>query len=145
MFARLIALLATGEAAAVKRRIKAAVVSYVVAGFLGLLAIIFLVLAAYLAAAERWGSIAAAIGFGLCLLVLSVVVFIAYRITARSRRRAEMSRRAESMMVGASALAVLPTLVGKKRNWLTAAIVLAGLASYAAYSELTRKGRRDED
>jgi len=144
MFAQLIALLATGEAAAVKRRIKTAVVFYGVAGLLGLLAVIFLVLAAYLAAAARWGSIAAAVWFGVGLLVLSALVFIVYRITARSRRRAAMGKRAESMMVGASALAMLPSLMGRKRGWLGALTVLAGLAGYAAYTELRRR-RRDEE
>ncbi|WP_011582416.1 MULTISPECIES: hypothetical protein [Chelativorans] len=145
MFARLIALLATGEAAAVKRRIKTAAIFYLAAGFLGFLAVIFLVLAAYLAAATRWGAIATAVWFGLGLLVLSAVIFIAYRISARSRRRAEMSKRAESMMVGASALAMLPSLVGKKRNWVTAVMVLAGLGGYLAYTELMRRSRRAED
>jgi len=145
MFARLIALLATGEAAAVKRRIKTAAIFYAAAGFLGLLAVVFLALAAYLAAASQWGPIAAALWFGIGLLVLSAIVFIAYRITARSRRRAEMGKRAESMMVGASALAMLPSLVGKKRGWLTALTVLAGLAGYAAYTEMTRRSRRDGD
>jgi len=146
MFARLIALLATGEAAAVKRRLKTAVIFYAAAGIAALLALVFLVVAAYLWAASRWDPTATALWFGIGLLLLSIAIYIAYRITARARRRAAMGKRAETMMVGASALAMLPSLVGRRGRWTSLLVLLAGLAGYAAYTEFERRtGRRNRD
>ncbi|WEX10044.1 hypothetical protein [Chelativorans sp. AA-79] len=145
MFGHLLALLATGEAASIKRRIKAAVVSYAAVGILAFFAVVFLVLAAYLTVAVRWGPIEAALWFGIGFLVLAGVILIAYRLTARARRRAAMHRRTESMMVGASALAMLPSLIGRKGSWVTALTLLAGLAGYAAYTRVSRRDRREED
>ncbi|WP_309085112.1 hypothetical protein [Chelativorans sp.] len=145
MFARLLALLATGEAAAVKRRLKTAVMFYAAAGLVALLALVFLLVALYLWAAAHWGATATALWFGVGLLIVSGLIFIAYRVTARARRRAAMGKRAESMMVGASALAMLPTLVGRRGSWTTALVLLAGLAGYAAYNEYMRRmGQRDD-
>jgi O-antigen/teichoic acid export membrane protein len=139
MFARLIALLAAGEAAAIKRRIKIAAIAYAAAGVSVFLAVIFLVVAGYLAAAVRLGPIEAALWFGVGFLLLAGVIYAIYRVTARAR--AEAGKRAESMMVGASALAMLPAL-GKKGGWSAVLMALAAVAGYAAYTEYERRSRR---
>jgi FtsH-binding integral membrane protein len=141
MFARLIALLAAGEAAAIKRRIKIAAIAYAAAGASVFLAVIFLVVAGYLAAAVRLGPIEAAVWFGVGFLLLAGVIYAIYRVTARARARAEAGKRAESMMVGASALAMLPAL-GKKGGWSAVLMALAAVAGYAAYTEYERRSRR---
>jgi len=148
MFARLFALLATGEAAAIKRRLRTAIVFYAAAVSTAFMALVFLVLSAYLWAASHWGATRTAMWFGIGFLLLSAVIFIAYRVTARARRRAAMGKRAETMMVGASALAMLPSLVGRRARWTMPLILLAGLAGYAAYREFERRtgtSRRSSD
>ncbi|WP_274423122.1 hypothetical protein [Chelativorans sp. YIM 93263] len=150
MLARLFALLATDEAAVVKRRLKAAVIAYALVGAAALLAFVFLILAGYLAAAIHWGAIESAIGFAVGFLLLALLVYVAYRILAGAQRRAQQRKRAAdaSMMAGASAMAMLPALLSKKGGVAAVLMGLAGIAGYAAYREFGRSGvdpsKRDE-
>ncbi|WP_265515727.1 hypothetical protein [Nitratireductor luteus] len=143
MFARLIALLATGEATLIKRRLKSGLVAYSILALTALLALVFLLLAAYLAATARWGAINAALWFGIGFLVLSLAVFIAYKIVARAQRRAQQRKRVSDtgMLVGATAVAMLPAILGKRSGAIGILLTLAGVAGYAAYRENER--RRD--
>lgn len=150
MLARLFALLATDEAAVIKRRVKAAVVTYALVGAAALLALVFLIIAGYLAAAVRWGAIASAIGFAVGFLLLALLVYIVYRVVSGAQRRAQQRKRAAdaSMMAGASAMAMLPALLSKRGGMATALMALAGIAGYAAYREFKQSGtdpsKRDE-
>lgn len=143
MLARLIALLATGEAGVVKRRIKTTVTAYAVAGLSGCAALVFFILAAYLAAAIRWGAIAAAIWFGVGFAVLTAVILIIYKIVAGAQRRAQQQRRAAdtTTLAGASAMAMLPAIMSKKGGATAALAVLAALAGYSAYRAYDRQER----
>lgn len=146
MLARLFALLATGEAALLRRRIKAAAIAYAALGFLGLLTVIFLVLAAYLAAAIRWGAIQSAIWFAIGFFLLMVLTYLIHNIVNRMQRRAQRRKRAADtgMLAGASAVAMLPALISKKGGMATLLLALAGIAGYAAYREFGRdKDRRE--
>ena len=147
MFPRLVALLASGEASVVKRRLKTALMAYVLLAVTGLFALIFLLMAAYLAAAARWGAIGAAFWFGIGFVVIGVIVFATYRILARAQRRAQQHRRAadRSAIAGASALAMLPTLVGRKGGAAGLLVVVAGVAGYAAYREFGRLIKKRHD
>ncbi|WP_163271640.1 hypothetical protein [Chelativorans alearense] len=145
MFSRFIALLAAGEAANVKRRVKAAVVGYVLVAATGLPALAFLLLAAYLAVAARWGPLASALWFGSGLAVLCGLTFVVYRTVAGAQRRKQEQKRAADagLLMGASALTVLPALLGRRRGAAALLLALAGLAGYAAYREHER-GDTDE-
>ncbi|MCT8989673.1 hypothetical protein NYR54_05095 [Chelativorans sp. SCAU2101] len=146
MLGRLIALLATGEAAGLKQRVKSAAIAYGIIAVATFLALAFLLLAAYLAAATRWGAIAAALWFGTGFLVLAAIAFAIYRLIANAQRRARRRQRVDTGLVaGASAITLLPTVLGKKTGRIGLLLVLAGIAGFAAYREVTRstgKGSR---
>lgn len=135
MFSRIVTLLATGEAASIKRRVKTAVVAYVLLAATGLPALVFLLLAAYLAAAANWGALTSALWFGVGFAVLCGLTFVIYRITAGVERRKQERRRAADagLLVGASALTMLPALLGRRRGATALLLALAGLVGYAAY------------
>lgn len=145
MFARLIALLATGEAGVVKRRIKTAVIAYTAAALAFLLALVFLLVSAYLASAVRWGAIDAAFWFGIGFVILTALILIVYKIVAASQRRAQQRRRAAdaSMVAGASAMAMLPAILTRSGGIAAVLLGVAGLSGYAAYRALY--GSADED
>lgn len=148
MLARLFALLATGEAGLIKQRVKTAAIAYTLALTMAVLALVFLLVAGYLAAAVRWGAINAALWIGIGFAVLTGLVLIVYKIVSAAQRRAQRRKRAAdaSMMAGASAMAMLPAIIGKKGGTTAILIGLAGLAGYAAYRQFDRPGDdRDED
>lgn len=145
MLTRLVAALAAGEARDVARRLRIASVLYVLAAVLAVFGGVFLVLAAYIAAAERWGAIAAAAGFGVGFLVLALIVVAALKVWTGMRRRRARRRRAADVgaLAGSAALAAVPSLVA--RSGLGSLIVpLALIAGYAIYRENAGSGDRDE-
>lgn|SRR5690606_28680936 len=144
MLARLIALLATGEVAAVRRRVRSAAAFYAAIGVTLVLGLFFLVLAGYLAVAIRRGPIEAALWFGIGFLVVGLLLFAVYKAIA-GRRKAEADRRAESLLASASALAVVPVLLGKKGRWAAFLMLLAGAGGYAVWRELERKSRKNAE
>lgn len=147
MLARLFATLATGEAGLIKQRVKTAAIAYAVALVAGVLAVVFLLVAGYLAAAVRWGAIDAAFWFGIGFTVLTALILIVYKIVAAAQRRAQRRKRAAdaSAMAGASAMAMLPAIVGKKGGTTVVLLGLAALAGYAAYREFDRPGGDHDD
>lgn len=149
MIARLIALFATSEASVLKRRLKIAIFAYLALGIAALFAVVFLVLAAYLAAAIRWGALEAAVWFGVAFVVLTGIVFIAYKIVSGAERRAQQRKRAAdtSLLAGASAMALLPSLISRKGGLATLLAMAAGIGAYSLYREFERgkEGNPDED
>jgi len=144
--AQLLTLLLAGEASDLKRRLRSALITYALAAVAGLLALIFLVVAIYIAAAYRWGAVQAAIGFAVVFALLALIVFGAHRISARAYQRQQRMRRAENatLAAGASAAAAIPALLGKKKLGANAALlVLAGLGGYAAYRQFEQRSRKD--
>lgn len=143
---QLITLLLAGEASDLKRRLQSALITYAIAAIAGLLALIFLVVAVYIAAAIRWGAMEAAIGFAVIFALLALIVFVAHRISARAYRQKQRLRRAEnaSLAASASAAAAIPALLGKKTMAANAALLLlAGLGGYAAYRQFEQRSRND--
>lgn len=147
MLARLVSLLAAGEASAVKRRIKTALIAYLAAALCAVLALAFLVLAAYLAAAVEWGAFDAAIFFGLGFVALTGVILLVHQIVARAQQRELRRKRAAdaTTLAGASALALLPSLVSRKGGTSVLLTGLAALAGYAAYREYHRRSSDPAD
>lgn len=142
MIGQLIALFAAGEAAGLRQRLKTAAIAYCAIVIGAFLALSFLLLAAYLAAATRWGAVMAAFWFGIGFLLLSVIVYAAYRMVASAQRRAERQKRTDTgIAAGAAAMAMLPAVFGRKSGRIGLLLTLASVAGFAAYRELVRTGK----
>ena len=147
MFASLISGLASGETLAAMRRARTAAIIYVLATIAALCGLGFLIGAAYIWAAFRYGSFAAALGFGIGFLVLAGLILLIYQISAgsRARRRAER-RKSDMTAIGiTAALAVLPTLLKGKGGLGVILGPAAALVAYAIYRENVKPGSDDQD
>lgn len=147
MLATLISGLASGETVAAMRRARTAAVVYVLAAVFALCGLGFLVGAAYIWAANSYGSMAATLGFGIGFLVIAGLILLVYRISAgtRARRRARR-RNADLKAIGiTAALAVLPTLLKRKGGMGAVLGPAIALAAYAIYRENTKPGSDDPD
>ena len=147
MLASLISGFASGETLAAIRRARTAAIVYAVAAVMALCGLGFLVGAAYIWTAGRYGSMAAALGFGAGFLVIAALMLLIYQISAGSRARRRAKRRdADLKAIGiTAALAVLPTLL-KGRGGLSVILGPAvALAAYAIYRENVKPGTDDRD
>jgi hypothetical protein len=144
MLASLIGALISGEAADAARRVKAAVIAYLIAGALFLCGAGFLIVAGYIAIAREFGAITAALGFGAGFIVLGAIVLVAHRIVAARRRRRRNRFSAEfATLAGAAAMAGLPLLL--RRGGIGAAIApLLALIGYAIYRENSQEPPADD-
>ncbi|RJT40918.1 hypothetical protein D3227_07230 [Mesorhizobium waimense] len=147
MLASLISALATGETVAALRRARRAAIVYAVVAAAALCGLGFLIGAAYIWAAERYGSLAAAIGFGVGFLAVAGLTLIVYQLSAGARARRRARRRSADMKaIGiTAALAVLPALL-KGKGGLGAILGPAvALAAYAIYRENVKPDADDKD
>jgi hypothetical protein len=141
MLASLIAAFASGEARNTVRRAKATVIVYLLATLFGLCGLGFLIAAAYIVAARKFGGFEAAIGFGIGFLVIAILILAVRSIAARSRARRVRRRGVDlATIAGVAAVSVLPALL-KSRAGIIAPIV--ALAAYAIYRE-NRKNKPDD-
>ncbi|MER9437663.1 hypothetical protein [Mesorhizobium sp. M0618] len=146
MLATLISGLASGETVAAIYRARTAAIVYVIALAAALCGLGFLVGAAYIWTAMRYGPLAAALGFGVGFLVLAGVVLLVYRISAGSRARRRARRRnADMKAIGiTAALAVLPSLLKGKGGLGVILGPAVALAAYAIYRENVKSDDPDE-
>ncbi|WP_027037055.1 hypothetical protein [Mesorhizobium ciceri] len=146
MLATLISGLASGETVAAMHRARTAAIVYVIAMAAALCGLGFLVGAAYIATAMRYGSFAAALGFGVGFLVLGGLILLIYRISAGSRARRRAQRRNTDMKaIGiTAALAVLPSLLKGKGGLGVILGPAVALAAYAIYRENVKSDDPDE-
>ena len=128
---------ASGEALAALKRARMAAIFYALAAVFALCGVGFLIGAAYIWFASRYGSLATSLGFGIGFLVLAGLVLLIHKLTngARARKRARR-RNADMAAVGVTAaLALLPALAKSKGGLgILAAPALAAVA-YAIYRE----------
>lgn len=145
MLASLLAGLASGETVAAMRRARLAAIVYSLAGIAALCGLGFLVAAAYIWTAGRYGPIAAALGFGAGFLVLAGILLLGFRFSAASRaRRRASERKADVTAIGVTAaLAALPVLIRGKGGLGVLLAPAMALAAYAIYRENARPGPRD--
>ncbi|MFC3207332.1 hypothetical protein [Aquamicrobium soli] len=136
----LIAGLASGETAAAIRRARVAAIVYLLAGTAALCGVGFLVGAAFIAASYRYGSMHAALGFGVGFLVLSGLVLLVYKLSAGSREAERSKRRKADMtaIVVTTALTLLPTLLRGKGGLGALLAPALAAAAYAIYKENTK-------
>ncbi|RWK12222.1 hypothetical protein [Mesorhizobium sp.] len=145
--ASLISALASGEAMAVLRRARMTAILYGLAAILALSGIGFLIGAAYIWLAARYGPLATSLGFGLGFLVLAALIVLIDRLTTgmRARRRARR-RKADMTALGVTAaLALLPALAKSKGGMGAALAPVIALVAYAVYRENMGSGPRNPD
>ncbi len=107
----------------------------------------FLVGAAYVWVAGRYGPMAACLGFGVGFLVITGLLLLFHQLSAgaRARRRARR-RQADMKAVGiTAALAVLPALLKGKGGLGTILGPAIALAAYAIYRENVKPDADDPD
>lgn len=141
----LVTAIASGEATDAMSRARRAAIVYLIAGLLGLFGVMFLLVAAFIATAQRIGALDAALWFGGGFLAAAIVIFVIYRIVAaiRARRVAERRKNEVKSVMGAAAIALLPTLLASRGGGIALlgpALGLLGLAVYRENSR-TKKGR----
>jgi len=145
MLTTLITGLVSGEAAESLGRMRKALVMYIIAGVLLLCGVTFLLLAAFIAAARRFGAIEAALGFGGAFVLIALLVLLIHRLSARSKAKKAAHRRQSEMAAVASAAAVaaLPTLLSSSKG-RSAALLAPALAAlgWAIWRENTRTRRK---
>jgi ABC-type transport system involved in multi-copper enzyme maturation permease subunit len=142
MLASLIAGLASGETAAAIRRARMAAIVYLFAAAAGLCGVGFLIGAAFIWTAGRYGSMAAALGFGIGFLIVSGIVLLVFRLSAGRRRVNQAKRRkADMTAIGVTtALALLPTLLRGKGGLAALVTPIVAAAAYAIYQENKKPG-----
>ncbi|OHV88908.1 hypothetical protein [Mesorhizobium sp. ORS 3428] len=143
----LISTLASGEAMAVLRQARMTAILYGLAGILALCGIGFLVGAAYIWFAARYGPMATSLGFGAGFLALAVLVLLVDRLTAgmRARRRARR-RKSDMTAVGVTAALALVPALAKRKGGLGAVLApVVALIAYAIYRENVKPEPQDPD
>jgi len=145
MLTTLITGLVSGEAAESLGRMRKALVMYIIAGALLLCGVTFLLLAAFIAAARRFGAFEAALGFGGAFVLVALLVLLIHRLSAKSKAKKAAQRRQSEMAAVASAAAVaaLPTLLSSSKG-RSAALLAPALAAlgWAIWRENTRSRRK---
>ncbi len=147
MLASLVSGFASGETLAAVRRARTAAIVYALAALTALCGLGFLIGAAYIWTAGRYGSMSASLGFAAGFLVIAGLILLVYHLAsgARERRRAKQ-RGADLKAIGiTAALAVLPTLFRGKGGLGVILGPAAALAAYAIYRENSKAGRDDRD
>lgn len=117
-------------------RIKNAILLNVTIVVLGVLGAGFLLVAGYIALAQEWGAIYAALAFAVVFIVLALSVYIGSRI-AEGRRKRKLAERRRSSEAGAflstATLAALPVLL-RSPLIRTLGLPAAALAAYLLVS-----------
>lgn len=147
MLASLLAAFASGEASHAVRQMRRAAIAYLLVGIAVPVALGFLVAAAYVAAANRFGTINAALAFAGGFFLLAVLILVAYRIASRVRARSIARKRSSELtaIATAAALAALPTLLRGKGSLATFLAPAIAIAAYAIYRENRKGGPGDTD
>jgi len=147
VLASLIAAFASGETVLALRRARNATIAYGLAAICGLFGLIFLLIAAYVAAAHRYGPIHAALFAAGIFLVIALLIVLIHKLSSRTRaiRHAQRRKSDVTKIALAASLAIVPTLLaGRAGKAVLIAPALAALA-YLIYRENTKPGDTDED
>ncbi|MFH1793004.1 MAG: hypothetical protein ABIK36_18370 [Pseudomonadota bacterium] len=149
MLAALIQSIVSGETTRAAKRVRRAMIDYVIAGICLGIGLGFLIAAAYIFVAERYGALYTAIGFGLGFIALAGVALIVHRIISgiQAKRRAEEARAAQVQAIaGAAAFAILPALLKGRGGLVSLLAPVAAMVAYAIFKENSdRAGDEDSD
>ncbi|TPL76655.1 hypothetical protein FJ941_24810 [Mesorhizobium sp. B2-3-13] len=150
LLASLLSGFASGETMAVMRRARTAATAYALAALAAFCGLGFLVGAAYIWTSARYGSLAAAVGFGVGFLVIAGLIVLIHRLVSGAQVRREARRRkADMKAIGiTAALAVLPTLLkgqGGLKGKGGLGIILGPAVALAAYAIYRENVKSDAD
>jgi hypothetical protein len=147
MLASLLAAFASGETHHLARQVRLAAIAYLLAGMSMLVALGFAVGAGYVAAANRYGTIEAALAFAGGFFLLAVLILLVHRIASRLRARSIARKRSTELttIVAAAALAALPTLARGKGGLASLLAPAVAIAAYAIYRENRKATPGDKD
>lgn len=138
----------SGEAADMVQRARRNVVEYLLAGFLGLCGLGFMLVGGYILAARYYGDMEAAFGLGAVFLVFAVAVLLYHRISARIRARRIRERRAQEAkgLASTAMLALLPILLSRRGGLASMLLPAVGAVGYAIFREnsVRRRARRKD-
>ncbi len=147
MLAALIQSIVSGETTRAAKRVRRAMIDYMIAGICLAIGLGFLIAAAYIFVAERYGPLYTAIGFGLGFIALAGVALIVHRIISgiQAKRRAEEARAAQMQTIaGAAAFAILPALLKGRGGFVSLLAPVAAMVAYAIFKENSDLGRDDD-
>lgn len=147
MLAALIQSIVSGETTRAAKRVRRAMIDYMIAGISLAIGLGFLIAAAYIFVAERYGPLYTAIGFGLGFIALAGVALIVHRIISgiQAKRRAEEARAAQMQAIaGAAAFAILPALLKGRGGLVSLLAPVAAMVAYAIFKENSDLGRDDD-
>ena len=147
MLAALIQSIVSGETTRAAKRVRRAAIDYMIAGICLAIGVGFLIAAAYIFVAERYGPLYTAIGFGLGFIALAGVALIVHRIISgiQAKRRAEEARAAQMQAIaGAAAFAILPALLKGRGGLVSLLAPVAAMVAYAIFKENSDLGRDDD-
>lgn len=137
MFKALMGSLIAGEMKELTGRIKTATVLYLLACILVVVGIGFLIGAAFVLAAERYGTLEAALGFGFGFIVLAVLLVLinSMRAKAWKRRRLEQKGGELKALAATALLAALPGLLKTRSGFAGIMMPVIGLIALKIYDE----------
>lgn len=117
-----------------------AAILYGLAAVFALCGVGFLIGAAYIWLAARYGPLATSLGFGIGFLVVAGLIIAIHKLTASARgKRRARRRQADMTAVGVTAaLALLPALAKSKGGLAVIAAPALAIVAYAIYRENTR-------
>lgn len=132
MLASLLASMAAGEMTGIARRLKVAAAAYGVAAVLALAGCGFLLLAGFVLAADRWGAVGAATGFGLAFLALAGAMLLGLNLRGRAHRRRVLDA---GRLAGTAAVVLLPSVLARRGGPAALLLPLLAVAGYAIWRE----------
>ena len=148
MFAALIQSLAALDVSSLARNVRRSVIGYSIAGLCLVVGLAFLLAAAFIFTARRYGALEACLGFGVVFVVLAVVTLVVQKLlTSMEKRRRAREAKANQLttLAGATAVAMLPALLKSRGGMLGAMLPLLAVAAYAIYNENAREPDRSDD
>jgi hypothetical protein len=147
MLATLIQSIAAGETSRAAKRVRRAAIDYLIAGICLVIGVGFLIAAAFIFVAERYGSLYTSLGFAFIFIALAGAALVVHRILSgmQAKRRAEEARAAQlKTLAGAAAFAILPTLLKGRGGLLEILTPVIAMAAYAIYKEHSDQARDDD-
>lgn len=147
MIGTLIGSLASGEIALALRKAKLAVIFYGLIAVFLLCGIGFLLGAGYIYAADRYGSLYAALGFGGGFILLALLAWLVFKFSAprREKRRAAFRKSEISAVAAASGIAIASNLLRSRAGIGLLATPLIGYLAYQIIRENTGKSKLNDE
>lgn len=143
MLASLIGGFISGETLNMLRRLKSAAIAYLLVALFAAIGVGFLIGAGYIYVAQEFGSLTAAISFGVGFLLIATIILIVHSIrSSRAKRRRDKRGIDLATIAGAAAITGLPILLRSRAGLVGP---LAAIAAYVIYRENRKRKLGDSD